>query len=837
MKINARMKKVDLNFSKPSILDTMKLSSALRLAKKKSKDNHLKEAKNIYEDIIQKFPKNKIALNELQLLARGTVILAQDPPSHLLQPIINIFRQGKLEQVLSASNKMLEKFPNSVALYNIIGASNAGLMKFDDAIKNYKKAILINPDYSEAYSNMGSAQKDNGDLEAAILSYKQALKIRPDFAEAYNNLGIVQMEKGYFDKAIDNYKRALKIKPNFIEAYNNIGNALQEKGDLNRAVIFYKKVLKINPNYANAYFNMGTAMNSNGNFEHGINAFENALKIKPDYAEAYCNMALSHLKNGDIDKSRESYKQAIIIKPNFNEAYIGIAETLKMTTINKPSTDLQEVIISIIDRKKDIRPVAIAQASISLLKFEPVIKELIENLFKGKVEALLEDLISNLSKIPLLFKLMSVCPLPDKELELSLTRIRSALLASVNEVKYSSEVLHFQSALALQCFTNEYVYNQNEKENKDLAVLEKIVGEALLKGSQPSPQLILCLASYKALHHYKWCDLLDLNPSLQEVVTRQFFEPNQENLLKSEILVLQEITNKISSKVRDQYEESPYPRWVDMGLTLKPASFSKTTKELKLRLFDDTINEVNAPNILIAGCGTGQHSIGTASKFINAKVLAIDLSLSSLAYAKRKTKELGFKNIDYMQADILDLGMLDMKFDLIESAGVLHHMDQPMDGWRVLKGRLKLGGLMKIGLYSDLARKHIVKMREEINKLELESSEASMKLFRSNILKSNEEHHKIIQMNADFYSLSELRDLLFHVQEHRFTIPKIKDCLNKLGLKFCGFESEVIIRDFKKTNNGEDDPYDLDKWASYEESNPDIFIGMYQFWCQKVLTE
>ena len=618
----------------------------------------------------------------------------QDPPVDHLQSIINLYTQGLLQQALYESSQMLERFPNSIVLYNIAGASNAGLMQFDDAIDNYKQALKIKPDYAEAYYNMGIALKDKGDPEAAIDSYKQALKIKPDYAEAYNNMGVA----------------------------------------------------------------------------------------------------------------------------------------LKRVVFTKPSSGLQEVISSMIDRKNIVNPVA----AISLLKFEPVVKELFEKHFAGEVKQSLERLISNLSETPLLLKLMSVCPLPDLELEAIFTDIRSALLASITEIENSPEVLRFQSALALQCFTNEYVYNQNDKETTALAALEAEVGEALLKGEQPRSQSILCLATYKALHQYKWCDLLALTSSIEEVVTRQIIEPKQESLLKSNMVILQEITNKVSSKVRNQYEESPYPRWVNMGLSLNPAPLSKTTKKLKLRLFDKTINDVEAPNILIAGCGTGQHSIGAASKYKNAKVLAVDLSLSSLAYAKRKTEELGFQNIDYMQADILDLGKLDRKFNIIESSGVLHHMDEPMAGWRSLTDCLELGGLMKIGLYSELARQHIVRMREEINQSGIGSSDVAMRSFRGDVINSSEEHHKRIRSSINFYSLSELRDLLFHVQEHRFTIPQLKDCLSELDLKFCGFEADVIVRDFKLTNTGADDPYNLDKWHSYEEANPNTFIAMYQFWCQKV---
>ena len=254
---------------------------------------------------------------------------------------------------------------------------------------------------------------------------------------------------------------------------------------------------------------------------------------------------------------------------------------------------------------------------------------------------------------------------------------------------------------------------------------------------------------------------------------------------------------------------------------------------MKLKIHCSKIIEVNSPDILIAGCGTGQHSIGTASKFKEAKVLAIDLSCSSLAYAIRKTKELGIKNIEYMQADILDLGSLGRKFDIIESVGVLHHMDEPVKGWRVLSDCLKPGGLMKIGLYSELAREHIIKIRTEISNLRIGSSDKDMRSFRDIVIKSNTDHHKRILGSNDFYSLSTFRDLLFHVQEHTFTISQISSCLDELGLKFCGFESDKILSNFKLFNSCKNDPYDLEKWQNYEELNPSTFLGMYQFWCQK----
>ena len=156
-----------------------------------------------------------------------------------------------------------------------------------------------------------------------------------------------------------------------------------------------------------------------------------------------------------------------------------------------------------------------------------------------------------------------------------------------------------------------------------------------------------------------------------------------------------------------------------------------------------------------------------------------------------------------------------------------------MAGWRVLVDLLKSGGLMKIGLYSEIARQHILEVRNEITKLSVGTSEADIRKFRQSLAVSNNEHHQLLTKSIDFFSLSMMRDLIFHVQEHRFTLPKVKNSLEELGLKFCGFENIDFISNFKETHRNEEDIYDLELWHQYEVRNPRAFAGMYQFWCQK----
>ena len=128
-----------------------------------------------------------------------------------------------------------------------------------------------------------------------------------------------------------------------------------------------------------------------------------------------------------------------------------------------------------------------------------------------------------------------------------------------------------------------------------------------------------------------------------------------------------------------------------------------------------------------------------------------------------------------------------------------------------------------------------MKLKKEINYLGIGSNNEAMRSFRNDIINLKKENHRSIFSLGDFYSLSEWRDLLFHIKEHHFTLPQIRTCLDELGLFFCGFESDKIVQKFKLNNSDANDPYNLEKWNTFELSNPQSFSEMYQFWCQKVI--
>jgi tetratricopeptide (TPR) repeat protein len=310
-------------------LDTVKLDKALRLAKKKSKEGQSEEAKKIYQDILKKYPKHKKALLAFQSLTEDETSVPLDPSPQALQSILNLYTQGHLQLALSGAIRMLETFPNSIVLYNIVGVSNAGLMRFEAAIEAYKQALKIKPDYSEVYNNMGVAQNAKGDPEAAMACFKQAALINPDYAEAYNNIGLAFSVKGQTKAAITSYEKAVLIKPDYADAYNNMANALQEKGDLKGAIESYNKVVLIQPHYAEAYYNMGIAYKGIDNTEAAIGSYKQAIKINPHYVEAFINIGIVLKDSGHHEAAINSYKQALNIKPDYADALFNMGVSLQ----------------------------------------------------------------------------------------------------------------------------------------------------------------------------------------------------------------------------------------------------------------------------------------------------------------------------------------------------------------------------------------------------------------------------------------------------------------------------------------------------------------------------
>jgi len=137
---------------------------------------------------------------------------------------------------------------------------------------------------------LGEKFIEERDLEKAISQFKKTLRIDPDFAEAYSNIGSLNAWQKRYGEAIEYYRKALDIEPRFKPAMIGLASALDRKGKIKEAMQMYYKVLEIDPNLASVYVSLGNVLFNEGKIDEAINNYEKALEIEPKLEVAQKNL-------------------------------------------------------------------------------------------------------------------------------------------------------------------------------------------------------------------------------------------------------------------------------------------------------------------------------------------------------------------------------------------------------------------------------------------------------------------------------------------------------------------------------------------------------------------
>jgi SAM-dependent methyltransferase len=425
----------------------------------------------------------------------------------------------------------------------------------------------------------------------------------------------------------------------------------------------------------------------------------------------------------------------------------------------------------------------------------------------------------------------------DPAMEHALASLRRAYLRSVVRQPEAIAPRLFPSmiTIALQCFNNEYVFCETSEEVEicreiaagqwgDDCGVSSLVLKVIAYGMyRPISQLAL---SEQQIHSLK-----QQGEDVQELIDRQIRENALERELAAHISSFGRIQDEVSIKVRRQYEEAPYPRWIDLA-ERKPRQFAAYIGK-KFPFLREGL-PMGSVDCLVAGCGTGQHSLYVASKFSAATVTAVDISRRSLAYGMRQASRYGFGNIEFLHGDLLEIKALKRDFDLIESVGVLHHLEDPLSGFKALTEVLRPGGFMKIAVYRRSFRNQLMPAKEFVR--------AHMKSYAATDLRGV--RHELIADksvnlcctgSSDFYYLSGFRDLLCHVQETSFTPSEIKVMLRKLDLEFLGMEysDRAIKTAFQAAYPDKSRAYDLDVYEEFEAGRAEQMPSLLEFWVRK----
>jgi len=687
--------------------------------------------------------------------------------SNDLEAASRLAQAGRFADAAALYRELLLKSPDLPEATHFLGVCLVRSGRRDEGLPLVERSVRLAPANALYRQNFGLMLAEAGLLTEAETQFREILVFQEDHSTAYNYLGMVRQQLGRMDEAIACYEEALRLRPGDAAAANNLGYCLLERGELERALPWLRRSVAADGTSPMAHSNLGNALRETGELRGAAECYRRALALAPRFANAHYNLALTLRDLDDPQAALGAARAAVRSDPQHRAAWQLFAETLAGTRFTAWDADLAGECERLFSQAEvDVQPCA--EAILSLVRAGP----------RGRLFLLL----------------LEHALVADEAFEREMTALRREALAAPS--------LELCCALAQQCFLNEYVWTETEAEAVSVSQLER---------SASTPLQLATLGMYRALTTYQ--KPLGGGEDFERMWRRLVEEPAIER--SSSIASLTAVRDEVSRRVQAQYETNPYPRWQRAPV---PGAFPlpRMLRSLFPHADPAKLAAPDAPEILVAGCGTGRHAAITAQLQPRGRVLAVDISRASLAYAMRRCAEVGLANIRFAQADLLELGALEERFDLIECSGVLHHMREPLEGWRVLVSLLESGGLMKLGLYSETARRNVVAAREVVRGLSV--TEARRRIFE---LPANHPARAVTSLR-DFYSASGARDLVLHVQEHRFTIPQLASAIAELGVEFLGFELP-----------GKKLALSLEQWDAYETAHPDTFASMYQFWLRK----
>ncbi|MCC6609298.1 MAG: tetratricopeptide repeat protein [Burkholderiales bacterium] len=742
---------------------------------------------------------------------------------------------GRPDAAERAYREVLARDANHPVALHFLGLCLMQTGRTQDGLALLARSVELLPGKAKPRHNYAVSLLQAGHLEAAERELLEAIRLEPENAASHHYLGMVRQRLGRLDAAAGAYRAALERLPDDPFVASNLGYCLLEQGKIEAALEWLRRSIAREPRNATAHNNLGSALNAAGDVGSATASYRKAVEIEPAYAVAWYNLALALRESGDDEGALAALRAAAHSGPGFAPAWQALADALAhaeyATWDARAADDVARIL-----RNPAVDAGALAHSAARLLMLDPGFGPAFRAIVEGDVRAgewFSDDRIGALAH-PILLALIEDALVPDPLFEIFLRSLRrSALRAwSAGMLGESARVLELLCALAQQCFLNEYVWPERPDEAAD------VEGIAAPAGNVLSPTVLALVAAYRPIARIAGLARPDTSSdAFGRLWRRQVEEPAEEARLRAEIPALTPIADRISRAVQEQYERNPYPRWHRLPQTLAAAyPLARALRTLFPQVDATRLRAPESPAVLVAGCGTGYQAAVTAARNPAGRILAIDLSRTSLAYAMRRCRKLGLRNVRFAQADILALDALAERFDWIECSGVLHHLRDPIAGWRVLTALLVPGGVMKIGLYSEIARRGVVAARELVAREGVGSDLDGIRKARQLILDQPEgSAARAATLSADFWSASGMRDLVMHVEEHRFGTEQLAAAIGELGLEFLGFELEdpEVARAYRARFPGDPAAISLENWGRFEAENPAVSVRMYQFWVRK----
>jgi len=249
--------------------------------------------------------------------------------------LANVYmKSGMLDNALKEYEKALEIQPDNARVQAALGDYYQEKGETDKAEKAYKRAIEIRPQYVKAHESLARTYEKKGEGEKATEAIKKAVKISPKNSERQVKLGKGLLEAGKTEEAKTAFKQAIEIDPDKVGRQTEVGEAFLKMGMNQEAEETFRKTLTENPKSVGVYNRLGIALRKQGKNREAIKEYKKALQVDTEEENVHYNLGRTYMEAGMIADAIRAFGEAIRIYPDFKEA-TALLQSLKQNEQRK----------------------------------------------------------------------------------------------------------------------------------------------------------------------------------------------------------------------------------------------------------------------------------------------------------------------------------------------------------------------------------------------------------------------------------------------------------------------------------------------------------------------
>jgi tetratricopeptide (TPR) repeat protein len=197
-----------------------------------------------------------------------------------------------------------------------------------NSITLWESVVAVYPDVSQtAHANLGDAYNKAGRPDDALREYDRAIAIQPPQAFIHDDKGIALLNKGLWDKAIIEFKTAIDLDPRYAVPHRNLWLAYRQTGMKAESIVEIKKAIELDPSFTEAYSNLGMSLGEMGRFEESEDILKKALSLDPNNPLYLLNLGTTYQLAGHWDEAVELYKKGIAINARDLNCWIDLGNT------------------------------------------------------------------------------------------------------------------------------------------------------------------------------------------------------------------------------------------------------------------------------------------------------------------------------------------------------------------------------------------------------------------------------------------------------------------------------------------------------------------------------